>query len=70
MSTPRMGGKALANQLKAMYPQLKVIFSSGYTNDSLAHQGVLMPGAYFIQKPFDREALSHSVRAALDAGDV
>ena len=41
---PLMGGKVMAEWLKATYPDLKILFTSGYTDDAIAHHGVLETG--------------------------
>lgn len=63
---PHLNGKALANQMKAQYPNLKVLFMSGYTDQAIAHHGVLQPGVMFIQKPFSPILLACKVREVLD----
>jgi two-component system cell cycle sensor histidine kinase/response regulator CckA len=63
---PRMGGKMMAEWLKAAYPDLKVLFTSGYTDDDIAQQGVLEPGTAFLAKPYSPEALARKVRSVLD----
>jgi nitrogen-specific signal transduction histidine kinase/CheY-like chemotaxis protein len=65
---PTIGGPELARQLRTMRPDLRVLFASGYTDDTLVQQGVLEPGSDLIQKPFTREALLQKVRSILDAG--
>ena len=64
---PRMGGKVMAEWLKASFPGLKVLFTSGYTDDAIAHHGVLDAGVEFLPKPYTPSALSHKVRAMLDS---
>lgn len=64
---PHMSGKALADQLVQIRPQLKILFMSGYTNNAIAHHGVLDPDVNFLQKPFTSTALAQKVRAVLDA---
>jgi PAS domain S-box-containing protein len=64
---PRMGGKALADQLITVYPRIKVLFVSGYATDTIAHHGRLDPGTNFISKPFTPAALAHKIREVLDA---
>ena len=49
---PQMGGKELADQLKIFRPDVKVLYTSGYTDDAIVHHGVLEPGTHFLQKPF------------------
>ena len=63
---PQMGGKELANQLKLLRPDVKVLYTSGYTDDAIVHHGVLEPGTHFLQKPFSPKTLSHKVREVLD----
>ncbi|MCC6552340.1 MAG: PAS domain S-box protein [Polyangiaceae bacterium] len=64
---PRMGGKDLAEILGAERPGLRVLYSSGYTESTIAHQGVLSAGVPFIQKPYRLASLAEKVRTALDA---
>ena len=63
---PQMGGKELADQLKIFRPDVKVLYTSGYTDDAIVHHGVLEPGTHFLQKPFSLKTLSHKVREVLD----
>ncbi len=63
---PQMGGKELADRLRERHPQLKVLFTSGYTEDAIVHHGVLQPGIAFLQKPFRVSALALKVREVLD----
>jgi CheY-like chemotaxis protein len=61
-------GREVAEALAAGYPNLPVIFMSGYTRDSVVHNGRLDHGIEFLEKPFAPEALLGKVRAVLDAG--
>ena len=63
---PQMGGKELADQLNLFRPDIKVLYTSGYTDDAIVHHGVLEPGTHFLQKPFSLRTLSHKVREVLD----
>ncbi len=63
---PRMGGKMMVDWLKATYPDLKVLFTSGYTDEAIGDQGVLEPGVAFLAKPYTPEDLARKVRAVLD----
>ncbi len=63
---PEMNGRELAGRLQAAYPDLKVLFMSGYTSNVVAHRGVLDEGVNFLQKPFSLATLSAKVRAILD----
>jgi DNA-binding NtrC family response regulator len=64
---PEMNGRDLANQLHSLYPDLKVLFMSGYTADVIAHRGVLDEGINFIQKPFSLKDLAVKIRAVIDS---
>jgi two-component SAPR family response regulator len=63
---PKMGGKEAAERLQPLYPQMKVIYMSGYTDNAIVHHGVLSPGLNFIQKPFTPEGLARKVRESLN----
>ena len=63
---PLMGGKEMAGWLKATYPGIKVLFTSGYTGDAIAHQGVLEPDVAFLPKPYTPATMTRMVRALLD----
>ena len=63
---PRMGGKIMVEWLKATNPGLKVLFTSGYTDETIADEGVLGPGVAFLAKPYSPETLARKVRAILD----
>ncbi|MFW5853902.1 MAG: response regulator, partial [Thermodesulfobacteriota bacterium] len=62
---PEMNGRKLAETLQAYYPDLKVLFMSGYTANVIAHRGVLEEGVHFIQKPVSNRDLAVKVREAL-----
>lgn len=64
---PQMGGKQLAEQLTAQYPGVKVLFTSGYTDTAITHEGRLAPGVAFLQKPFSAGILAQKTREVLDA---
>jgi PAS domain S-box-containing protein len=64
---PAMSGKELARQVVQIRPDIKVLFMSGYTNESIAHHGVLDPNIAFLQKPFTPISLARKVRAVLDS---
>jgi CheY-like chemotaxis protein len=65
---PEMSGPELAHQMESMRPGIKVIFTSGYTDDVIARQGVLDPTVAFIQKPYRPKALARKIREVL--GDL
>lgn len=64
---PHMGGKMMAEWLKSSYPDLKVLFTSGYTDDAIVHHGVLQPGVAFLAKPYNPATLACKVREILDS---
>jgi two-component system cell cycle sensor histidine kinase/response regulator CckA len=62
---PVMGGKVMAEWLKITYPELKILFTSGYTDDAIAQHGVLEAGTAFLAKPYTaRHARAQSARHA------
>lgn len=63
---PRMNGKELANAAQKMLPGIKVIFMSGYPDESISDHGILIPGVVLIQKPLMIDALARKVREVLD----
>lgn len=64
---PGMSGRELADQTAILYPEIKVLYMSGYTDSAIVHQGVLDEGANFIQKPFQTDALVRKIKEVLDA---
>ncbi|MFQ6030090.1 MAG: ATP-binding protein, partial [Dehalococcoidia bacterium] len=66
MVMPQMGGMELASKLKELYPETKIIFTSGYTEEPMFQQGYLDPGIEFIQKPYVPAVLGRKVRDVLD----
>jgi PAS domain S-box-containing protein len=63
---PGMSGRQLVDRLVSLWPQTKALYMSGYTNDAIAHHGVLEPGIAYIQKPFTPDDLILKVRNVLD----
>jgi len=62
---PGMNGKELSERLKGLRPNLKILFTSGYTADVIADRGVLDRGVAFLHKPFGPEELAAKVREML-----
>jgi signal transduction histidine kinase/ActR/RegA family two-component response regulator len=63
---PEMNGRDLAGQITDLYPDIRLLFMSGYTSNVIAHQGVLDDGVAFIQKPFSMADMTEKVREVLD----
>jgi signal transduction histidine kinase len=63
---PQMDGKVMAEWLKSHFPDLKILFTSGYTDDAIVHHGVLEPGVAFLAKPYSPATLTRKVREMLD----
>jgi signal transduction histidine kinase/ActR/RegA family two-component response regulator len=64
---PGMNGRQLAEQAKNRRPDLKVLFTTGYSRNAIVHQGRLDPGVAMIQKPITQDALAARIRDLLDA---
>jgi CheY-like chemotaxis protein len=62
---PHMTGKELAQRLRSLRPEIKVLYMSGYADKVIAQQGVLDPGVECINKPFTPDALAFKVRQIL-----
>ncbi len=63
---PEMNGRDLSGQITDLYPDIRLLFMSGYTANVIAHHGVLDKGVAFIQKPFSMVDLTEKVREVLD----
>jgi PAS domain S-box-containing protein len=64
---PGTNGRQLAEQVKLISPDTRVLYVSGYTSNAIVHYGVLDPGLWFLPKPFSLSALIAKVREVLDA---
>ena len=64
---PGISGGETAQLLQAQRPDLRVLFMSGHTENSIVHHGVLDPGVAFLQKPFKHDLLVSKVREVLDS---
>ncbi len=63
---PVMSGRELTDRLLLLHPKIKVLYMSGYTDDTVVRHGVLEEGVNFFQKPFSMEALVLKLREVLD----
>jgi DNA-binding NtrC family response regulator len=63
---PKMQGPELAKRLSSSYPEMKVIYMSGYVEDVISHHGILKKGMEYIKKPFTINELARKVREVLD----
>lgn len=65
---PQTSGPELARRLSARRPQMKVLFMSGYTDDSIVRHGVIAGQVAYLQKPITPDTISRKVREVLDGG--
>lgn len=63
---PKMDGRELTNQLNSFLPKLKVLYMSGYTDNTIVHRGILDTETNFIQKPITPTSLARKIREILD----
>ncbi|MFC1974964.1 response regulator [Chloroflexota bacterium] len=63
---PGMSGHELAEQVALLRPEIKTLYMSGHTDDTIVHHGLLEPGIAFLQKPFSTTGLTHKLREVLD----
>ena len=63
---PQMNGRKLAERVRSLLPEIKVLFTSGYTYNVIEQHGVLELGYRFIAKPFNRNILADGIRKVLD----
>jgi CheY-like chemotaxis protein len=67
---PGMSGRELADRARAVQPELKIIYTSGYTRSAIVHGGRLDAGVEVIAKPFTFQALAEKVVDVLEAGRI
>jgi len=63
---PEMSGRQLAEELRARFPALPVLYMSGYSDEAVVRHGVVDVGSSYIQKPFTPDSLARKVRGVLD----
>jgi PAS domain S-box-containing protein len=62
---PGMSGRELAEQARAMRPGLRVLYTSGYTQDAIVHDGRLDEGVQLLSKPYRRDELARKLREVI-----
>ena len=67
---PNMSGHQLAQHVRPLRPEMKVLYLSGYTDDAIVRHGIIDSDMPFLQKPFTAEGLSRKVREVLDASNA
>lgn len=63
---PEMGGVELSERVRAIYPRVRILFTSAYTEHAVAHQNGSDHRVAFLQKPFTPSALARKLRQVLD----
>src|SRR3546814_372546 len=64
-----MTGRQVAEEGRRLRPAMKVLFTSGYTQETIFHQGQLDPGVHLLSKPYRRDGLARKIREVLDSSD-
>jgi CheY-like chemotaxis protein len=64
---PKMSGREVAEKLLPLRPDIVVLYTSGYTEDSIVRNGVLTEEVNFLEKPITVESLAQAVRGVLDS---
>jgi CheY-like chemotaxis protein len=67
---PEMNGRVLAEKAQELHPELRVLFTTGYTRNAVVHNGVLDPGVNFLAKPYTLDQLARKVREVLSISSV
>ena len=63
-----MNGRELAEAVRKRRPGVKVLYTSGYTDDAIVHQGHLDPGVFLLSKPYRKSDLAQKIREVLETG--
>lgn len=64
---PELGGRMLADAVRKLRPNVRVLYMSGYMDDAVVRQGIETSKDAFIQKPLTQSTLAKKVRLVLDA---
>jgi CheY-like chemotaxis protein len=64
---PNMQGREVADRIRKLQPDVRVLFMSGYTAGLLGSQGVLEPGVHLLEKPFTESVLLAKLNEVLSA---
>ena len=63
---PQMNGRQLADAVTEKWPEIRILYTTGYTRNAIVHNGVLDHGVSLLAKPFSLEQLAHKVREVLN----
>ena len=64
---PGKNGRQFTDEINARYPEIKVLFMTGYSRNAIVHQGRLDPGVALIQKPLTQASLAAKIREVLES---
>ena len=65
-----MSGRELADEVARRRPGVKVLYTSGYTDNAIVHHGKLDDGVMLLTKPYRRNQLAEMIRKALSGGGM
>ena len=66
MALALVNGRILADQAKKLFPDMPVLFTTGYTRNAIVHQGRLDPDVELLNKPYTQQDLARKIRQILD----
>ena len=64
---PGMSGRVLSDRMRTLHSAIRVLYTSGYTDDAIVHHNVLEGGIHLLEKPYSQNALLGAVRRVLDS---
>jgi len=67
---PEMNGKELAYEISALFPETLILYTSGYTDNHIVHDGLLEQGVHFLHKPYSIHSLAKKIRNVINSGPV